>query len=374
MKVAGLTLERYRALGDPPTRASALWMALAARGLDVRIVHPELTRIQDVIAKGLHFHPQRAAWRHRYLLSRESVRYLTDDVERRLAAVGDVDVILQYQCLFAPGRRRRTPVVIYTDHIYEVTRREYPLWSPLSPRASKAFVAHESETLRAADALLTYSEYTRTAAIEHYGCDPERVHVVGTGANVVVSNATDRRYDQQVALFAGYDFTRKGGDVLLEAWPQVRRSLPSARLKIASVDRGPRLPEGVEWLGSLDRLQLNAAYMDASVFVLPSRFEPFGLVFAEAMGSGLACVATRTCGVPEIVLDGETGLLVPFSDPETLAEALIALLGDPERARRLGEAARERVLRQFTWERVAARVAGHLGSAAGGSSVGSMTE
>jgi glycosyltransferase involved in cell wall biosynthesis len=365
MRVAALTAERYRALGDAPTRASALWGALGRQGLDVHIVHPELTPIQEWRAKLRHLHPRRAAWRHRYLLSRESVGYLTDDVERRLAAAGDVDVILQYQCLFAPGRRRRAPVAIYTDHVYEVTRREYPRWSPLSRRASQEFLAHESETLRGADVLLTFSEYTRSAAVEHYGCDPERVHVVGTGANVVVADTTDRRYDQRVAFFAGYDFERKGGDVLLKAWPRVRRSLPDARLRIASLPRAPRLPDGVEWLGTLTRHELNAAYMDASVFVLPSRFEPFGLVFAEAMGSGLACVATRTCGVPEIVLDGETGLLVPFSDPNALADALIALLGDPDRARRMGVAAQERVHGHFTWEHVAGRVATHLEAAVG---------
>lgn len=362
MVIAGLTGEPYRALGDPPTRASSLWETLARQGQDVRIVHPELTWRQDALAKALHFHPRRAAWRHRYLLSRESVRHLTDDVERRLAAVGDVDVVLQYQCLFAPGRTRRAPVVIYTDHIYELTRREYPRWSPLSARGGEAFLVHESATLRRADAVLTFSEFTRSAAIEHYGCDPERVHAVGTGANVVVADTAERRYDQQVAFFAGYDFERKGGQVLLEAWPEVRRRLPEAQLKIASVDRARRVPDGVEWVGSLSRPDLNARYRGASVFVLPSLFEPFGLVFAEAMGSGLPVVATRSCGVPEIVLDGETGLLVPTSDAGALAEALIALLGDPDRARRFGEAGRERILSHFTWDRVAARVAAHLES------------
>jgi starch synthase len=364
MKVLGLTGEPYRSLGDTPTRTSALWGALVDKGYDVRILHPELTRSQDVLAKALHAHPRRQAWRHRYLLSRESVSGLTDDAERKLSAAGDADVVLQYQCLFAPGRARRAPVVIYTDHIYELTRREYPRWSPLSARSSRAFLAHESATLRSADVLLTFSEYARSAAIESYGCAPERVHAVGTGANVVASATADRRYDQQVALFAGYDFERKGGHVLLEAWPLVRRRLPQAQLRIASVDKHPRLPDGVEWLGRLSRPELNARYAEASVFVLPSLFEPFGLVFAEAMGSGLPCVATHTCGVPEIVLDGETGLLVPFSDPDALAEALIALLGDADRARRLGEAARARILGHFTWDRVAERIAGHLEAAA----------
>jgi glycosyltransferase involved in cell wall biosynthesis len=367
MRIAGLIADPFRALGDPPTRFSGLLEALAARGNDVAVVHPELDARRDVLALARSFHPRRNAWRHRLLLGRDSVRARTAAAERELERAGPVDAVLQFQCLFGPGRGVTGVHAIYTDHIFSLTRRLYPRWSPLSGRSAAAFEAHESSLLRAAGVVLTFSEFTRQGMIDDYGCDPERVHVVGTGTNVAdgaAAEAMGEHAGDRLAFFAGYDFERKGGHVLLAAWPEVRRHLPDARLEIASSARAPALPEGVTWLGRLSRSELDAAYRRASAFVLPSLFEPFGLVFAEAMSCGLPCISTYTCGVPEIVQDGETGLLVQSGDEAALAAALVAVLGDPERARTMGAAGRARVVEQFTWERVALAVEGHLEAAA----------
>ena len=360
MRIVGLTSEPYRALGDPPTRTSGLYEALAADGHEIAIIHLEVGARRDPIALVRSFHPRRHAWRHRLLLGPDSVRARTAAAEKALATVGEADATMQFGCLFGPGRARRGAHAVYTDHIFSLTRRHYPRWSPLSGRAAAAFEAHESSLLRGAGVVFAFSEFVRQGMIEDYGCDPDRVHVVGTGANVR-ADAPERPLDEQVAFFAGYDFERKGGHVLLAAWPEVRRRLPGARLEIAAAGRAPgHLPAGVSWLGRLSRDELTARYRQVSAFVLPSLFEPFGLVFAEAMASGLPVVATRTCGVPEIVLDGETGLLVPVGDATALADALVAVLGDPPRARALGAAGRTRVIEQFTWERVAGTMAQRL--------------
>jgi glycosyltransferase involved in cell wall biosynthesis len=360
MRIVGLTAEPYTALGDPPTRTSGLYEALAGHGHDVSIIHLPLTARSNPIALARTFYPHRHGWRHRLLLGSDSVRARTKTAERELARAGHADVILQFGCLFGPGRAPGAPHAIYTDHIFSLTRRLYPRWSPLSGRAAAAFESHESALLRNADVVFAFSQFVRQGMIDDYGCDPERVHVVGTGANVR-ADAPERALDEQVAFFAGYDFERKGGHVLLAAWPEVRRRLPSARLEIAAAGRAPaHLPEGVTWLGRLSRDELTARYRRVSTFVLPSLFEPFGLVFAEAMASGLPVVATRTCGVPEIVRDGETGVLVEVNDAAALADALVDVLGDPDRARAMGSAGRARVLDQFTWERVADTVAARL--------------
>jgi glycosyltransferase involved in cell wall biosynthesis len=362
MRIAGLIADPFRALGDPPTRFSGLLESLAALGHDVAVVHPEHDPRRDALALARSFHPRRNAWRHRLLLGRDSVRARTAAAERALEQAGPADAVLQFQCLFGPGRAVTGVHAVYTDHIFSLTRRLYPQWSPLSGRSAAAFEAHESRLLRDAGVVFAFSEFTRQGMIDDYGCDPGRVHVVGTGSNVGAAGAeaVGELADDRLAFFAGYDFERKGGHVLLVAWPEVRRRLPDARLEIASSARAPTLPEGVTWLGRLSRDELNAAYRRASAFVLPSLFEPFGLVFAEAMSCGLPCISTYTCGVPEIVHDGETGLLVQPGDAAALGEALVAVLGDPERARAMGAAGRASVLEQFTWDRVARTVAGHL--------------
>ena len=97
------------------------------------------------------------------------------------------------------------------------------------------------------------------------------------------------------------------------------------------------------------------------MFVCPSIYEPFGLVVLEAMACETAVVASRVGGIPEIVVEGETGFLVDYdpADPKAFTKALAArveeVLGDAARAERMGRAGRERVLTTFGWPRIAAR-------------------
>ena len=98
------------------------------------------------------------------------------------------------------------------------------------------------------------------------------------------------------------------------------------------------------------------------MFCLPTRYEPFGIVFLEAMYHSLPVVATRVWAVPEIVEDGETGFMVPRDDADALAERLLFLLKNPEAAREMGRAGRTRAASRFTWEsagRAMARVMKH---------------
>ena len=109
------------------------------------------------------------------------------------------------------------------------------------------------------------------------------------------------------------------------------------------------LPPGATFHGLLGREALARLYATASIFALPTRREAFGLSFVEAMAFGLPAIGSRIEAIPEIIADGETGLLVPPGDPAALAEAISTLLGDPARARRMGAAGRARVAGRFSW-------------------------
>ncbi len=142
---------------------------------------------------------------------------------------------------------------------------------------------------------------------------------------------------------------------LLEAVVQVVAREPSFQLQI--VGDGPCLPEArqtIEQRGLGEQVQLLGARHDvpellrnASLFVLPSRTEGMSLAILEAMASGLPVVATRVGGNVEVVEDGQTGWLVPASDPVQLAEAILQVWGDRDLAQRFGEAGRERAHRHF---------------------------
>jgi alpha-maltose-1-phosphate synthase len=115
---------------------------------------------------------------------------------------------------------------------------------------------------------------------------------------------------------------------------------------------------GVIWIPEMlpkqDVIQL---LTHAAVFACPSLYEPLGIVNLEAMACGTAVVGSRVGGIPEVVDDGTTGLLVPADDPAALAQALNTVMGDPPLAQSMGQAGRDRTVAEFGWRAVAEQTA-----------------
>lgn len=161
-------------------------------------------------------------------------------------------------------------------------------------------------------------------------------------------------------LYVGRLVHKKGVDVLLAAFAMLTGRFPELRLTIVGGgDDAPELKmmasrlgvaELATFAGSLGRDDIFDLMATAGMVVMPSRIEPFGLVALEAAHMGRPVVASSVDGLPEVVLHGQTGLLVPPDDAPALADAIASLVDDPERARVLGERARARALEAFTWE------------------------
>ena len=117
-----------------------------------------------------------------------------------------------------------------------------------------------------------------------------------------------------------------------------------------------KLRNDVVWIREmLEDHDLVNLYNEAAVFACPSVYEPFGIINLEAMACETPVVATRVGGIKEVVVDEETGLLVPPSEPAKLAHAITRIVEDPTTGTTMGKAGRRHVLRQFTWDRIAAR-------------------
>jgi glycosyltransferase involved in cell wall biosynthesis len=276
-------------------------------------------------------------------------------------------VVLQNGALFGPGDPPPFPYVLLLDHTRALAEAS-PGWrsAGVEPplRYGPGWFAREAAVYRGAAALATFSANAARSLVRDYGVDPARVHVVGAGANVFPELAP-RRDDGCTVTFVGFDFARKGGLVLLEAMRLLRRRVPRSRLLVAGAAAPERVPERVAFLGPVDAEELPGLFAQSTVFALPTLQEPFGLAFLDAMACGVPCVGTRIEAVPEIVRDGETGLLVPPGDPAALAAALERLLRDPTRARAMGARGRARVFAGGLWSHVAARLERTLGVAAG---------
>ncbi len=111
----------------------------------------------------------------------------------------------------------------------------------------------------------------------------------------------------------------------------------------------------IVFTGFVERDQLVMEYQHATIYVAPTQFETFGYTVLEAMACGRPVVSTRVGAIPELVEDGETGLLVPWSDPVALADSILTLLTDPGRATRLGLAGRIKASKSFSLSAIVER-------------------
>ena len=234
----------------------------------------------------------------------------------------------------------------------------------------------------AADAVIAVSHGMRADVLYAYpDLDPARVHVVGNGVDAEAYRPIDAPDvvrglgvdpDRPFALFVGRITRQKGVMHLLAAAEQVPPEVglvlcagapdtPGERQQVAdAVAELQTRRGGVIWIEAmLPREQLVPLITAATVFVVPSVYEPLGIVNLEAAACGTAVVASAVGGIPEVVADGVTGLLVPYdqADPAAfergLAEKITELALDPDRARAMGAAGRERVLSEFGWPAIA---------------------
>jgi alpha-maltose-1-phosphate synthase len=242
----------------------------------------------------------------------------------------------------------------------------------------------ERQAYETASAIIAVSYGMRADVIAAYPfVDPARVHVIHNGIDTTLyapSTASDvlDRYDidrsRPIALFVGRITRQKGLSHLLAAAPQID---PSVQLVLcagapdtaeiaaettAAVEALSSRRSGVVWVRDmLPRTDLVQLLTRATVFVCPSVYEPLGIVNLEAMACETAVVASAVGGIPEVVADGLTGLLVPCLAVEPaefqagLAAAVNELALNPERAAAMGLAGRERAVREFGWDTIAHR-------------------
>lgn len=246
------------------------------------------------------------------------------------------------------------PHFVYTDHT-DLANTYYPDFDGRPP--SKSQVARERLVYQNASVVFTWSAHVTRSLIEHYGMPEDRVECVGAGGNVetAADDGGHPDYTSQRILFIGREWERKGGPILVEAFKAVREAHPEATLVVAGCN--PEIDaEGVTVLGEISPDVAREQYVRAALFCMPTRIEPFGVVFVEAQAHALPVVATRIGALPDIVKDGVTGLLVQPDDAAGLAQAISRLLSDPEKSARFGDLGRQRMLDRYTWPHVVDKV------------------
>jgi starch synthase len=229
----------------------------------------------------------------------------------------------------------------------------------------------EKTVVETADRVIAVSDKMREDILTHFHADPARVVVIHNGIDPQRFRRTEARDHLQrlgvttpYVLFVGRITDQKGIFHLIEA----AKRLPVG-VQVVLCASAPDTPEieerlrravaavpNVRWINEMVKHEVVVQlYSHAAVFCCPSVYEPFGIINLEAMACETPVVASAVGGILEVVVDGETGLLVPPANPEALAAALTRLLNDPDTRRRMGQAGRRRVEAQFSWASIAER-------------------
>ncbi|HMH56545.1 MAG TPA: glycosyltransferase [Gemmatimonadales bacterium] len=223
-------------------------------------------------------------------------------------------------------------------------------------------------TLRNASALTAITEDCRQHALRA-GAPADRIRLVFNGTDLrrfspgENGNRNDQRFGPHMIFACRQLFPRKGIRFLLEAAAQLKPKFPDLKVLLAGDGfERPALVHlaeqlgiagDVTFLGWVSNAELPPFYRAAALSVIPSLEEGFGIPAAEAMGCEVAVVASDAGGLPEVVENGVTGLVVPRGDSAALARAIGSLLSDPLRREQMGQAGRARALRLFDWDRSA---------------------
>lgn len=230
--------------------------------------------------------------------------------------------------------------------------------------------ARQLEQYRKSEAVFTMSRWLREFLIRECGLPQEKVHAVGGGINVDAAGIRPGERQGRRILFVGRNFVRKGGPLVVQAFlilrendlqdaelylagaseTEIRTALKERKITIAEADW-----QNIHLLGDLGAEKLADYYNLCDVFCMPSYFEAYGLVFAEALVYGLPCIGRDKFAMPEFIEDGRTGKLFSGEDAQRLAEDLWELLRDPKYRE---EVARRRAwyLKEYSWDRVAQRI------------------
>lgn len=230
--------------------------------------------------------------------------------------------------------------------------------------------ARQLEQYRQSEAVFTMSRWLSEFLVRECGLPREKVHAVGGGINVDAAGIHPGQKEGRRILFVGRNFVRKGGPLVVQAFLILRKKyLPTAELYLAGAKEADIREalrerkinvEETEWqtihlLGDVGPERLAEYYNLCDVFCMPSYFEAYGLVFAEALVYGLPCIGRDKFAMPEFIEDGCTGKLFSGEDAQELAEDLWELLRDPK-YRRAVEERREWYLREYSWDKVAQRI------------------
>lgn len=206
--------------------------------------------------------------------------------------------------------------------------------------------------------IFTMGRWLQKYIIENYDVDKNKVHHIGGGSNVDVSMIDYSEKNGHRILFVGRDFVRKAGSLVVDAFKILKQKFDGdAELYIIGPKENPVKEniKGCNFLGEIPSKDIYKYFNLCDIFVMPSRFEAYGLVFAEALSFGLPAIGRNTCEMPYFIEKGVTGDLIDNDDAAVLAEKMFNLLNNEEIKQNV-QSKRDWYISEYSWDTVGRRI------------------
>jgi len=310
-----------------------IWQALAAQDLDITRIGGLKEKYHYLVALKDRYYSHFS--NKKYYRDREI--FVTRDYARQiLKKLSDVEV----DVIFSPGTipiaylDTDKPIVFWGDSSFGGMHNFYPEFTDLCRKTIQNGNKIEQEALNRCALAIYSSNWAAKTAIDNYDVDPNKVKVVPFGANL--SGSRDRLQVEQLIsrrshnrcrlLFVGIDWYRKGGDIALEVAKELNRAGLECELAVVGCHPSTKapLPDFVKPYGFIQKSdpdgikKLTRLFSESHFFIMPSRFEAFGVVFCEANSFGVPCIGSNVGGIPTIIRNEVNGAL--FSPDEEIAK------------------------------------------------------
>ncbi|MFB2834783.1 glycosyltransferase family 4 protein [Floridanema evergladense] len=249
------------------------------------------------------------------------------------------------------------PYVMLLDYNMALAAKNWPAWSPFSNQKELNFwLDCERKAYEKAHHLFPMSNVVKKSLIEDYGIPGEKITVVGASGNYTEPYQGKKSFGSKQILFNGSDFERKGGDLLLAAFKQVKQAISDAKLVIIGKNLSIN-QEGVENPGIIRSAEaMRELFLTSDLVVAPAYCDPFPVFLMEAMNYGVPCIVTDKDGMPEIVDNDINGVVIHEPTPEILADRIINLLTNPALLNQMSGQARDKMKNKLNWDKIAANI------------------
>ena len=346
---------------------------LQKQGLLDNAYGAEISRLEFYLRLLPKYHPVREVWKRRVYMSNSYRNALTSQLAKVVPPLTNNNIVLQLGAyinardIYGPD----ATIASYQDgNVAEKFKSDFT--HPALLKDKKLYnqvFNYEKKVAQDMNIIFTTSEYLRQSFIEDYNIPQDKVVNVKIGINLpefedVLIKPKD--YTRHEILFIGKsEFVRKGGDLLLKAFAQIRLQFPDAKLHMVGIDEAPSKEfdqPNVIYHGLLDKAKpedlaiFKRLLTVCSVFSLPSRFEPLGIAPIEAMLHRIPAIVTGQWALKENILDGVTGLHCEYNNVNDLADKISMLFKNPKLCAKLGNQAREWSKQGFAWKDTVNRI------------------